>query len=732
MPDVKEYTIEDVIENQKKNYPNSNEKLIRRAYEYANNAHGSQLRKSGEPYMIHPVNVAYILSELELDDETICAALLHDVIEDTSITYDNIKEEFNESIADMVAGVTKLGTLRYTDAEEIQVENYRKMFLAMGKDIRVILIKLADRLHNMRTLKYLSRDRQIANARETQDLYAPLANRLGIYSLKWELEDLSFKYLNPEEYHEIVQGLDRKRDERLQFLEKIQQDLTQEIADKGIKAEVTGRAKHLYSIYRKMQRDNKTLDQIYDLFALRILVDSVKDCYAVLGIVHEMYTPMPGRFKDYIAVPKKNMYQSIHTTLLGPKGTPFEVQIRTWDMHRTAEFGIAAHWAYKEASNKGTKQTVVVSDDKLAWLRETLEWQKNTENPDEFLNTLKTELFEDEVYIFTPKGQIKVLPKGAIPIDFAYSIHEQIGHKMVGCKINSKMMPIITPLRNGDIVEILTSEQSKGPSRDWLKFVKSSSAKTRINQWFKRAQRAENIERGKEAIDKEVKKIGIKYSELVKPEWLQLAMDRYKFATVDDLYASIGFGGISVNKLMARLLDEYRKEHEDEDFEDKIEELAKSKPTRTKPSKTGVVVKGIDNCLVKLSKCCNPLPGDDIIGYITKGRGVSVHRTDCDNVKELLNDEERIIDVYWFDDVNGIYKVEIEIYANDRQGLLKDIIKLVENSKMKLIGMNTKTSREGIAVIELSLELSNTEMLNKALTSFRNIESVYEVHRRRG
>ena len=732
MPDVKEYTIEDVIENQKKNYPNSNEKLIRRAFEYANNAHGSQLRKSGEPYMIHPVNVAYILSELELDDETICAALLHDVIEDTSITYDNIKEEFNESIADMVAGVTKLGTLRYTDAEEIQVENYRKMFLAMGKDIRVILIKLADRLHNMRTLKYLSRDRQIANARETQDLYAPLANRLGIYSLKWELEDLSFKYLNPEEYHEIVQGLDRKRDERLQFLEKIQQDLTQEIADKGIKAEVTGRAKHLYSIYRKMQRDNKTLDQIYDLFALRILVDSVKDCYAVLGIVHEMYTPMPGRFKDYIAVPKKNMYQSIHTTLLGPKGTPFEVQIRTWDMHRTAEFGIAAHWAYKEASNKGTKQTVVVSDDKLAWLRETLEWQKNTENPDEFLNTLKTELFEDEVYIFTPKGQIKVLPKGAIPIDFAYSIHEQIGHKMVGCKINSKMMPIITPLRNGDIVEILTSEQSKGPSRDWLKFVKSSSAKTRINQWFKRAQRAENIERGKEAIDKEVKKIGIKYSELVKPEWLQLAMDRYKFATVDDLYASIGFGGISVNKLMARLLDEYRKEHEDEDFEDKIEELAKSKPTRTKPSKTGVVVKGIDNCLVKLSKCCNPLPGDDIIGYITKGRGVSVHRTDCDNVKDLLNDEERIIDVYWFDDVNGIYKVEIEIYANDRQGLLKDIIKLVENSKMKLIGMNTKTSREGIAVIELSLELSNTEMLNKALTSFRNIESVYEVHRRRG
>ncbi len=481
-----------------------------------------------------------------------------------------------------------------------------------------------------------------------------------------------------------------------------------------------------------MQRDNKTLDQIYDLFALRILVDNVKDCYSVLGIVHEMYTPMPGRFKDYIAVPKKNMYQSIHTTLLGPKGTPFEVQIRTWKMHRTAEFGIAAHWAYKEASNKGSKEAVIVTDDKLAWLRETLEWQKNTENPNEFLNTLKKELFEDEVYIFTPKGMIKVLPKGATPIDFAYSVHEQIGHKMVGCKINSKMMPIITPLRNGDIVEILTSEQSKGPSRDWLKFVKSSSAKTRINQYFKRAQRAENIEKGKDLIEKEVKKIGIKYSDLVKPEWLALAMERYKFQTVDDLYASIGFGGISVNKLMARLLDEYRKEHEEEDFESKIEELSQAKPTRNKPSKTGVVVKGIDNCLVKLSKCCNPLPGDDIVGYITKGRGVSVHRTDCANVKDLFNEENRMIDVYWFDDVNGSYKVEIEILANDRSGLLKDIIKQIENFKVKLTGVNTRTTKENIAIIDVSIEVENTQILNKILSAFRNVESVYDVNRKRG
>lgn len=426
------------------------------------------------------------------------------------------------------------------------------------------------------------------------------------------------------------------------------------------------------------------------------------------------------------------MYQSLHTTLIGPKATPFEVQIRTWEMHRIAEYGIAAHWAYKEA-NKNKKTTVVVQDDKLSWIRETLEWQKDMQDPDEFLNTLKTELFEDEVYVFTPRGDIKVLPKGATPIDFAYNIHAEVGHKMVGCKINSKMMPIITPLRNGDIVEILTSEQSKGPSRDWLKFVKSSSAKTRINQWFKRAQREENIEKGKDLIEREVKKIGIKYSELVRPEWLQLAMDRYKFATTDDLYASIGFGGISVNKLMARLLDEYRKEHEDEDFEEKIEELAKAKPTRiNKPSKNGVVVKGIDNCLVKLSKCCNPLPGDEIIGYITKGRGVSVHRTDCVNVKDLLNEESRMIDVYWFDDVNGSYKVEVEILANDRNGLLKDIIKQIENAKIKLNGMNTRTTKEAIVIIDLSLEVENIDILNKLLSAFRNIESVYDVNRKRG
>ncbi len=732
MSDEKEITIDDVIERQKQNNPNANVELIMKAYNYAKENHGTQLRMSGEPYMIHPVNVAYILSELEMDDETICAALLHDVVEDTSKTNEDIIKDFGTSIAEMVAGVTKLSKLRYETIQEQQAENYRKMFLAMGKDIRVILIKLADRLHNMRTLKFLKRERQIANAKETAELYAPLANRLGIYSLKWELEDLSFKYLYPEEYHEIVVGLDKKREERLEFINQIKQEIEIKLEEEGIKAEITGRAKHIYSIYRKMQRDHKDLDQIYDLFALRILVDSVKDCYAVLGVVHEKYTPMPGRFKDYIAVPKKNMYQSIHTTLLGNKGTPFEVQIRTWDMHRTAEFGIAAHWAYKEASNKGKKESIVVTDDKLAWLRETLEWQKNTDTPDEFLNILKTELFEDEVYVFTPKGAIKVLPAGSTPIDFAYSIHEQVGHKMIGCKINNKMMPIITTLESGDIVDIITSDQSKGPSRDWLKFVKSSSAKSRINQWYKKAERSENIEKGKDLIDKEIKKLGMKYSELMKDEWLEFARERYKYNTLDDMYASVGFGALSVNKVIAKLLDEYRKEHEEEDLEQKIEELANTKPSRAKPSKTGVVVKGIDNCLVKLSKCCNPLPGDEIIGYITKGRGVSVHRTDCVNINDLFAEENRMIDVYWYDDIKGSYSVEIEVLANDRSGLLKDIIKQLDNSKAKLMGVNTRTTKTNIAIINVLVEVENISELNKLVNQFRNVESVYEVNRKRG
>ena len=723
------HTIKEIIERVKKNKRWPDVKIIQKAYNYALEKHGTQLRKSGEPYIIHPTNVAYTIAELGLDEQTICAALLHDVVEDTDATYEDIEREFGKEIADMVDGVTKLKQIGHASIEENQVENYRKMFLAMGKDIRVIIIKLADRLHNMKTLEFLRRDRQIAISTETMQLYAPLANRLGLYSMKWELEDLSFKYLYPEEYHELVEGINKKREERLKFIEKIMADIRVQLKKQHIDAEVTGRAKHLYSIYRKMKRDNKTLDQIYDLFALRILVNSIKDCYAALGVVHEMYSPMPGRFKDYIAVPKPNMYQSIHTTLLGDKGTPFEVQIRTWDMHRIAEYGIAAHWAYKEASYFGKKQSVKVEEDKLAWLRESLEWQKDMQDPQEFLTTLKTELFEDEVYVFTPKGAIKILPRNATPIDFAYSIHEEIGNHMTGCKINSKMMPIITPLKSGDIIEIITSDNSKGPSRDWLKFVKSTKAKNKINGWFKKAEKSENIEKGKDLIEKEIKRIGMSHVELFKQEYIDAMLDRYKYKNLEDMYAAVGFGANSAVKVIARMLQEYRKEHQEENVEEKIEELRKQKESKQKPSSSGVVVEGIDNCLVKLSKCCNPLPGDEIIGYITKGRGVSVHRKDCVNVKDLLTEENRIIDVKWYEEAKENYNVTLEVLANDRKGLLVDILNTVKETKANLMGVSTKTTKERIAIMDIDLEVENIEELNKVIRNIKKVDSVYEVRR---
>jgi len=729
-----ERTIEDVIKEAKVHNKKSDGKAIRAAYEYALKHHGDQKRLSGELYIIHPVQVAYIVATLGLDDSAICAALMHDLIEDTDVTYNDIAENFSTEIAEMVNGVTKLGKINYISKEEQQVENYRKMFLAMGKDIRVILIKLSDRLHNMRTLKYLKRDRQIANAKETLELYAPLANRLGIYSLKWELEDLSFKYLYPEDYREIVEGIDKKREERLQFIDDIENEIKAALKKNRVDAEITGRAKHLYSIYKKMQRDRKSLDQIYDLFALRILVNSVKDCYAALGIVHEMYTPMPGRFKDYIAVPKPNMYQSLHTTLIGKSGTPFEVQIRTYNMHRIAEFGIAAHWAYKEQSfSKGKKANVTVSEDKLAWLRESLEWQKDMQDPQEFLATLKTELFEDEVYVFTPKGEIKTLPKGSTPIDFAYLIHAEVGNRMVGAKINSKMMPIITPLNNGDIVDIITNDNSKGPSRDWLKFIKSTQAKTKILQFFKKKDRQKNIERGKEQVEKELKKISMKEDELFDEKYTAPALKKFSFKTLEDMYAAVGFGSIGANKFISKTLEEYRKEHRDSEsdsVEKKIEELqAEQHVPRTK-SKTGIIVKGIDNCLVKLSKCCNPVQGDEVVGYITRGRGVTIHRRDCKNVEELLNDEERIVEVYWDEEkANATYSVDITIYANDRDGLIADVVKLISNSEASLLAISAKTNHEKTAVIELTIEVKNTEMLNKTLRNLNKIDSVYEVKR---
>ncbi len=728
-----EMTINDVIDEMKKHTRKPDTKLVKRAYEYALLHHGDQKRASGEPYIIHPVQVAYTLAQLGLDSGTIAAALMHDLLEDTDVTLETLTHEFNSEIAEMVNGVTKLGKIQYVSQEEQQVENYRKMFLAMGKDIRVILIKLSDRLHNMRTLKYLSRDRQIANAKETLDLYAPLANRLGVYQLKWELEDLSFKYLYPEEYREIVEGINKKRAERLQFIDQITEEIKVQLKKEHVEAEITGRAKHLYSIYRKMQRDNKTLDQIYDLFALRILVNSVKDCYAALGVVHELYTPMPGRFKDYIAVPKSNMYQSLHTTLIGKKGTPFEVQIRTYNMHRIAEYGIAAHWAYKERNfATGKKETVKVTDDKLSWFRESLEWQKDMQDPQEFMATLKTELFEDEVYVFTPKGKIITLPRGSISVDFAYHIHADIGNKMVGCKINSKMMPIITPLKNGDIVEILTSDNSKGPSRDWLKFVKSAGARNKILSWFKKNDRKENIEKGKIAIDREIKRIGMEYDDFFISKYYNAALNRYNFKSLDDMYASVGFGSIGAGKIIARTLEEYRKYHKDEELETKLEELQHDVKRPRTTSKTGIIVKGIDNCLVKLSKCCNPVQGDEIVGYITKGRGVTVHRKDCKNVKELMAEEARMIDVLWNSEKQDThYAVDVSVFANDREGLVTDVINLVNASEARMVAISARSNREKIVTIEVTLEVSNIEMLNKTLRQIGKIDSVYEVKRRK-
>lgn len=733
MGEQKEITIYDVIAKKKEITKRVDTKLIMKAYNLANEKHKNQKRSSGEPYIIHPLNVAYILAGIGLDESTLCAALLHDVVEDTDLTNKDLSEMFGEEIAQMVEGVTKLSTIQFATVEEKQVENYRRMFLAMGKDIRVILIKLADRLHNMRTLKYLTRERQIANAKETLDLYAPLANRLGLYSIKAELEDLGFKYLKPEEYHELVEGINKKKDERLKFIEKIMDDIHVQLKKQRIDAEVTGRAKHLYSIYRKMKRDNCTLDQIYDLFAMRIIVNSVKDCYAALGVVHEMYSPMPGRFKDYIAVPKPNMYQSIHTTLLGEKGTPFEVQIRTWDMHRVAEYGIAAHWAYKEANFLGRgKKNVVVTEDKLAWLRETLEWQQELQDPTQFLENLKTELFEDEIYVFTPKGAIKVLPKGSTPIDFAYSIHAEIGNHMTGCKINSKMVPIITEIKNGDIVEIITSENSKGPSLDWLKFVKSTSAKTKINSWFKKEKKAENIEKGKEQIEKELKRLGISHEKLFKVDYINAMLNRYKYKDLEEMYAAVGFGANTATKVIARMLIEYRKDHKEEDIEEKLKELEITRTQKkTKPSNNGVIVKGIDNCLVKLSKCCNPLPGDEIIGYITRGRGVSVHRKDCVNIKDLFKEENRIIDVAWEKEQQASYDVNLTVLANDRLGLLADIMNVLSNTKANLVEINGKTGKNRIALIDITIEIKNLDELNNILKSIRKVDSVYEVKRRR-
>ncbi|QNU65577.1 bifunctional (p)ppGpp synthetase/guanosine-3',5'-bis(diphosphate) 3'-pyrophosphohydrolase [Ruminiclostridium herbifermentans] len=724
-----------LVEKVKKYDPNANFDLLEKAYNVSSKAHEGQQRNSGEPYIIHPVEVAIILADMELDVTALVAALLHDTIEDTTCTYEALKAEFGTAVAELVDGVTKLGKIPFTSKEEQQVENLRKMFVAMAKDIRVIMIKLADRLHNMRTLKYMTEGKQIEKARETLEIYAPLAHRLGISKIKWELEDLCLRYLDPKGYYDLVQKVAYKRKEREAYINEIVKTLKEKTAELGLEnVQVDGRPKHFYSIYRKMVDQGKTIEQIYDLFAFRIIVNTVPDCYALLGLVHELYKPIPGRFKDFIAMPKPNMYQSLHTTLIGPEGKPFEVQIRTWEMHRVAEVGIAAHWKYKEVGKDGSGGKEVAAKDtenKFAWLRQLLEWQKDTKDENEFMETLKIDLFTDEVFIFTPKGDVLNLPVDSTPIDFAYYIHSAIGNKMIGAKVNGKMVPIDYKLQNGDIIEILTSSTIHGPSRDWLKIVKSSQARNKINQWFKKEKREENIIRGKEMIEKELKKQGFTYNQLFKPEWVELVLRRYNFSSLEDLYAGIGYGAMTTNKVLTKLKEEFKKTLKPEELEQILENIAQSKNEKKKKRipESGIVVKGIDNCLVRLSRCCNPVPGDEIIGYITRGRGVSVHRSDCINVKAGLEQEGRLIDVKWYSTVDVAYKTDITVMAHDRSSLLLDVTNSVTELKIPIKALNARTTKEQVTIINLTLEISNTEQLEKIIKKIQKIDSVFDVTR---
>lgn len=707
--------------------PNCDFSLLEKAYLVSKDAHSGQQRVSGEPFIMHPMEVANILAELELDCTAIVAGILHDTIEDTTYTYEQLKEKFGEEVALLVDGVTKLGKIPYTTKEEQQAENFRKMFLAMAKDIRVILIKLADRLHNMRTLKYMAEDKQIEKAKETLEIYAPLAHRLGISKIKWELEDLCLRYLDPKGYYDLVDKIAKKRREREAYIDKILSTLKERIAELGIEVRLDGRPKHFYSIYRKMEQQTKSLDQIYDLFAFRIIVSSVKDCYAVLGLVHEIYKPMPGRFKDYIAMPKPNMYQSLHTTVIGPEGVPFEIQIRTWDMHRVAEVGIAAHWKYKEGSAGDS------GDSKLAWLRQLLDWQKEMRDPNEFMETLKVDLFTDEVFVFTPKGDVFSLAASSTPIDFAYLIHSAIGNKMVGSKVNGKIVPIEYELKNGDIVEILTSSNVHGPSRDWLKIVKTSQARNKINQWFKKEKRDENIIKGKELIEKELKKQAFTFNQLFKPEWIEILLRKYTFNTIDDLYAAVGYGAMTANKVISRMKEEYRKNVKVEDIALQTAETLSNQRLNTKRKsipENGVVVKGIENCLVRISRCCNPVPGDEIIGYITRGRGVSVHRTDCANVTNNIDGDTRLIGVEWYMANNNVaYNAEVIVMANDRTALLMEITNVIGEAKIPLKAINARTTKEQIAVMNLTMEITNTEQLEKIIKRLKKVDGVFEVTR---
>ena len=744
----------DLIASIRKYHPSTDISLIEKAYKVAYKAHEGQVRKSGEAYIIHPLCVAIILAELELDKETIAAGLLHDVLEDTVMTNEQMKEEFGEEVLLLVDGVTKLQHLHLTDniknpkdknadRLEMQAENLRKMFLAMAKDIRVIMIKLADRLHNMRTLKYQSREAQIRIARETQEIYCPIAQRLGISKIKIELDDLSLKYLEPEAYYDLVEKVALRKNVRDEYVQSLVEEVRAEIEKAGIKAEISGRAKHFFSIYKKMKNQDKTIDQIYDLFAIRIIVDSIKDCYAALGIMHEKYKPIPGRFKDYIAMPKPNMYQSLHTTLIGPSGQPFEIQIRTFEMHRTAEYGIAAHWKYKEANNGCATSTTVTEEEKLSWLKQILEWQQDMSDNKEFLTMLKTDLdlFTEQVYCFTPQGDVKTLPAGSTPIDFAYMIHTAVGNKMVGARVNGRQVPIDYKLQNGDRVTIVTSQNSNGPSRDWLSIVKSSQAKTKINQWFKTQFKEENISKGKELLDRYCKAKGLVMSKYMKPEYQKKCMHKYGLKNWDSILAAIGHGGLKEGQVINKLVEEYDKENQknltDQDALNEIEEKNKTKVAEKARSKSGITVRGIHDVSVRFSKCCSPVPGDEIIGFVTRGRGISIHRTDCVNILSMPEgDRARLIDAEWEEEAvekgGELYMTEICLYAHNRTGILLDISKVFMELKVDIKSVSTRTSKQGLATIVLSFEIGGIDDLNHIIKKLRNIESVIDIERSAG
>ncbi|MCR5837708.1 MAG: bifunctional (p)ppGpp synthetase/guanosine-3',5'-bis(diphosphate) 3'-pyrophosphohydrolase [Lachnospiraceae bacterium] len=722
----------------KKYHPSGDVSQIDKAYKMARTAHGDQLRKSGEPYIIHPLHTAIILAELELDKETIIAGLLHDVLEDTYVTKERMIEEFGVEVTELVDGVTKLTKLNYdSDKVEEQAENLRKMFLAMAKDIRVILIKLADRLHNMRTLQFMKPEKQREKARETMDIYSPIANRLGISKIKIELDDLALRYLEPEKYQELVDKVHERLEHREEFIASLIDEVSGHIEKAGIKATIDGRVKHYFSIYKKMINQHKTFDQIYDVFAVRIIVDSVMECYGALGVIHEKYTPVPGRFKDYIAMPKPNMYQSLHTTLIGPNGMPFEIQIRTYEMHRTAEYGIAAHWKYKEnISGDGNNE-----EQKLSWLRQILEWQRDMSDNKEFLNLLKDDLnlFSENVYCFTPNGDVKNLPTGSTPIDFAYSIHSAVGNRMVGARVNGKMVNIDYKLQNGDRIEIITSQNSRGPSMDWLKIVKSTQAKNKINQWFKQLSKEDNIIKGKELLEKYCKTKSVSLPDLIKPEFIEKVMLKYGFKDWNTLLATIGHGGLKEGQIVNKLIEEYDKVNKkvvtDQSVIENIEEANKNKPSKNS-FKSGIVVEGMDDVAVRFSKCCSPLPGDEIIGFVTRGRGVSIHRTDCVNIMNLPDiDRARLIEATWAkkeNEENEKYLAEIIIYSENRIGILADVSKVFTEKDIDITSLNCRISKTGTASISVSFQIQGVDELSKLIDKIKQIDSIIDIERTTG